>query len=78
MGYLRSLAKLPDPLGDRLFAVGLLEVGSAFDEATKAKIELSGTAGLAFDGYFGRIFFGASVGSHGTTRVFFTFGRLIR
>jgi NTE family protein len=76
LGYLHSLAKLPDPLGDRLFAVGLLEMGSAFEELSQAQIKFSVTAGLAFDGFFGPSFVGMSVGSGGNTRLFFTFGRL--
>ena len=43
LGYLHALAKLPDPLGDRLFAVGLLEVGSAFEELSQASFRFSAT-----------------------------------
>ena len=77
LGYLHALAKLPDPLGDRLFAVGLLEVGSAFEEPSEAQVKFSGTAGLAFDSFFGPVFVGASVGNGGSTRRFFTFGSLV-
>jgi hypothetical protein len=77
LGYLHSLAKLPDPLGDRLFVAGLLEVGSAFEELSQARLRFSATGGLAFDSYFGQVFLGVSVGNGGSTRVFFTFGNLI-
>jgi NTE family protein len=77
LGYLQSLAKLPDPLGDRLFAVGLFEVGSVFDDFEEIPVKFSATAGLAFDSYFGPVFLGASVGNGGSTRLFFTFGTLI-
>jgi NTE family protein len=77
VGYLHAVAKLPDPLGDRLFVVGLLEVGSAFEELNDADVNFSATGGLAFDSYFGPVFIGASFGNGGSTRVFFTFGSLV-
>jgi len=77
VAYLHSLAKLPDPLGDRLFAVGLLEVGSVFDDFSDAEVNYSVTGGLAFDSFFGPVFLGVAFGNDGTSRVFFTFGSLL-
>jgi hypothetical protein len=77
LAYLHSLAKLPDPLGDRLYAVGLFELGSAFEELSQAQVKFSATGGLAFDGFFGPVSAGLSVGNGGSTRFFFTFGRLV-
>lgn len=77
-GYLHSLAKLPDPIGDRLYLLGLIEVGSVFEELSQAQLDFSATAGLAFDSFFGPGFIGVSAGSGSTFRFFFTLGRLIR
>jgi NTE family protein len=77
LAYLHSLAKLPDPLGDRLYAVGLLELGSAFDDLSDADVNFSATGGLAFDSFFGPVFIGVAFGNDGSSRIFFTFGSLL-
>jgi NTE family protein len=76
--YLRSLARLPDTVGDRLYLLGMLEVGSAFEEWNDAQAEVSGTAGVALDSFLGPGVIGVSFGTGGAFRFFFTLGRLIR
>jgi NTE family protein len=78
LGYRFELARLPRLLGDSLYFVGLLEVGSAFDEASSARFSTSGTVGLAADTILGPVFAGASVGKGGNVRVYFMMGASVR
>lgn len=74
--YLHSLAKLPDLLGDRLFLMGVFELGSAFDEVGTAQVKFSAGGALVADTFFGPIYFGAAVGNSGSVRFYTTIGRL--
>ncbi len=76
--YRTQLGRLPTLLGDRLYATGLVEVGSAFDRASGARFNSSFTGGLAADTFFGPFFVGASVGNGGTVRAYFIVGALVR
>ncbi len=76
--YRTQLGRLPTLLGDRLYLKGLLEVGSAFDRLTDARVKSSVTLGLATDTFFGPVFVGASIGNSGTVRVYFILGKAVR
>jgi hypothetical protein len=78
VGYLGSLVKLPDLAGDRLFLMGLFELGSAFDLASDAELKWSATGGIIGDTFFGPIFAGAAVGNGGSYRIYFSIGKVFR
>ena len=78
VGYRMPLGRLPGLLGDRLFLAALVEVGSAFDRVSDARLETSFTGGLAADTFFGPFFVGASVGRQGGVRAYFIVGSLVR
>jgi NTE family protein len=78
VGYRRPLKRLPSLLGDRLFVMGLVEVGSAFDRLSAARFETSFTGGLVADTFFGPFFVGGSVGRSGGVRAYFIVGSLVR
>jgi NTE family protein len=77
-GYLRSLARLPAPLAERLYLAGVIELGSAFDEISDADLQFSASAGFAVDTFFGPAFLGLAAGDDGAFRLYFTVGRLFR
>lgn len=77
-GYLRSLARLPAPLADRLYLIGGLELGSAFERVDAAQIKYSATAGLAVDTILGPSFVGAAFGNGGAFKLYFAVGKLFR
>jgi NTE family protein len=76
-GYLRSLVKLPDLLGDRLFLAGIAELGSAFDEVDAARLKWSASLALAGDTFFGPVYFGFALGNGWSYRGYVTIGRLL-
>jgi len=77
-GYRTPFRRLPSLLGDRLFLTGLVEVGSAFDRLSAARVESSFTGGLAADTFFGPFFVGGSVGRRGGVRAYFIVGARVR
>ncbi len=77
-GYLRSLARLPAPLAERLYLVGGLELGSAFESVESAQVKYSATLGLAVDTFLGPSFVGASLGNGGAFQLYFAIGKLFR
>jgi len=77
-GYLRSLARLPAPLADRLYLVGSLELGSAFERVESAQVKYSATLGLAVDTFLGPSFVGAALGNGGAFQLYFAIGKLFR
>jgi NTE family protein len=78
VGYLRTMSRLPDFVGGRIFLGGWLEVGSAFDEIDEAAFHTSFSAGLLMDTALGPFFLGGSVGEDGSTRFYFALGRLVK
>jgi NTE family protein len=77
-GYLRTMGRLPDFVGGSIYLGGWLEVGSAFDDFDAATFHTSFSAGLLMDTALGPFFFGGSVGEDGSTRFYFTLGRLFK
>lgn len=77
-GYLRSLAQLPAPLADRLYLVGIFELGSAFETVGEAQLKFSASAGFVVDTFFGPAFLGAAVGNGGAFKLYFSVGKLYR
>lgn len=77
-GYMRSLARLPAPLADRLYFTGIFELGSAFETLSEAQLEFSVSAGFVADTFFGPSFVGVAAGSGGAFRLYFSIGRLFR
>jgi hypothetical protein len=55
-----------------------VEVGSAFDRASGARIKSSFSGGFVADTFLGPFFAGASVGGGGDVRAYFLIGSLIR
>lgn len=78
LAYRAPLKRLPTILGDRLYLLGMVEAGSAFDRAADARVKSSFTAGLAADTFFGPLFVGGSVGNGGAVRAYFIVGTLLR
>lgn len=76
--YRKPLKRLPSILGDRLYLLGMIEAGSAFDQAADARVKTSFTAGLAADTFFGPLFVGGSLGNGGAIRGYFVVGTLLR
>ena len=77
-GYLRSLARLPSPVADRLYLVVSLELGSAFEQLDTARVRWSASAGLVADTFLGPSFVGLAVGNGGAFKFYFALGRLLR
>jgi NTE family protein len=78
LGYLRVLGRLPDFVGGPVYVGGWVESGSAFDQIDMATIRTSVSAGVLLETALGPVFFGGSVGDEGSSRIYFTLGRLIR
>ena len=76
-GYLHRVVELPLILGTGVYAVGLVEVGSAFDgRLEKAQFRNSLTGGLVAETVFGAALIAAAVGDDGSARWFLSIGRL--
>jgi NTE family protein len=78
VGYLRTIGRLPDFVGGPIYALGLAEVGSAYDDFDLAEFNFSGSAGLLLDTSLGPLFVGLAVGDDGSGRFYFMLGRFIR
>src|SRR6185436_19562221 len=78
IGYKVQVGRLPKLVGGSLYLQTLVETGSVFEEASRARFKSGFTAGLASDTLLGPLFVGVSVGESGKTRVYFMIGRLVR
>jgi len=78
LGYLLSVGRLPDLLGGPVRLAAQVELGSAFDHASAARLEGCLTTGVALDTFLGPIFAGASLGNRGAFGVYVSVGRLLR
>jgi NTE family protein len=78
VGYLRTIGRLPDFVGGSIYALGLAEVGSAYDTFDAAEYHFSGSAGVLLETSVGPLFVGYAVGSDGSGRFYFILGRFIR
>ena len=78
VAYRTAIGRLPDLLGDRLYLTGIVEVGSAFDRASAARVKSSFSGGFVADTFLGPFFAGGSVGSGGDVRAYFLIGSVIR
>lgn len=78
LDYRVPVASLPRLLGGRMYVETLVEGGSVFEVASRARVKSSFTAGLSADTLLGPIFMGASAGQGGETRLYFMIGKLVR
>jgi NTE family protein len=76
--YLRSLARLPNMVGDRLYLAAIVEGGSAYEQLADARGHVSVGAGLMLDTMLGPVFVGYSYGDGNHSRFYFTIGRFVR
>jgi hypothetical protein len=78
LAHLVSMARLGGLSGDRLYAAGVAEFGSAFDELDEARGFVSGGLGVVADTAIGPCAIGASLGSGSRWRIHFTVGKSLR
>jgi NTE family protein len=76
LGYLRSVARLPDFLGGSVFGGGWVESGSAFDEIDRADIRTNLSAGVMADTLAGPMLIGGSFDFGGAWRYYVAVGRI--
>jgi NTE family protein len=76
VGYLRSIARLPDFLGGRVFVGGWIENGSAFNDLSSADVDTHVSLGTIVDTLLGPAIVGASFGFDGQNRYYIGLGRL--
>jgi NTE family protein len=74
-GYLHQLSDLPGALGQKVYAGGWYEYGSAFDSIRAARYHHSVSAGIVADTVLGAMSIGGSWTDLGRTKLFFTLGR---
>ncbi len=75
---MRTIGRLPDFVGGPIYALGLAEVGSAYDTFDMAEFNFSASAGVLLDTSVGPLFVGYAVGDDGSGRFYFMLGRFIR
>ena len=77
-GYLRTIARLPDFLGGYVYATGIVESGSAFDDFDDAVWHVSVSGGVVMDTLLGPVLVAMAFGDEGSSRFYFTVGNLFR
>lgn len=75
IGMIRKLAKLPDVVGGKLFAVGWLEIGGVGPARRALHIRESASFGIMVETILGPVFLGGSLGDSGHRALYFTLGR---
>ncbi len=78
LGYLRTIGRLPNFVGGPVYAVGLFEMGSAYERLEEARFRSSFTGGLLLESFLGPLFAGASIGDDGSFKFYFSLGRFVR
>lgn len=75
VGMIRKLAKLPDVVGGKVFAIGWLEVGGVGPARRAMRIRESASFGIMVETILGPVFLGGSIGDSGHRALYFTLGR---
>ena len=78
LGYLLSIGRLPDFVGGPIRLAAEVEVGSAFDEVSSARLKGCLTGGAELDTVLGPVFAGMSLGNRGAFSFYVSVGRLLR
>jgi len=77
-GYLREIWQLPDFLGGPVYATGLFETGTAYDEYDDAEWHVSGSGGVIMDTILGPLLVAGAFGDEGSAKFYFILGDLFR
>ena len=77
VGYLREIGRLPDIIGGPIYATGLVETGSVFEELDAADHHFSVGGGILVDTAFGPMFAILSGGSDTSFKFYFTLGSFL-
>lgn len=76
-GYLRDLAALPQPFGDRLYAAGFVEAGRLYSGSNPTGLVGDAALALGTRSLLGAAWLGIAWGEGGAHQVFFRIGRLL-
>jgi NTE family protein len=75
-GYIHELLQLPPIVGDKLYAVGGLEVAKLYGLSNVSSLPVDGFGGIIVNTFFGPVLVGGAYGATGHHKVFFRLGRL--